>query len=79
LADWEHELLQFPNGAHDDQVDTLSLAVYEVTLGALRSPIRNRRTEPATMQEKMDNLLNKLIKQKQKDRKNPSHPILGKM
>ncbi len=30
LADFEEELLQFPNGAHDDQVDCLSYAVSEL-------------------------------------------------
>jgi predicted phage terminase large subunit-like protein len=31
LQDFESELLSFPHGAHDDQVDTLSAAVQEVT------------------------------------------------
>lgn len=30
LAEWESELLQFPNARHDDQVDTLSAAVAKV-------------------------------------------------
>ena len=29
LADFEHELMSFPNGAHDDQVDTIAYAVSE--------------------------------------------------
>lgn len=35
LAEWQQELLEFNNGAHDDQVDTLSMAAWEVTTGAL--------------------------------------------
>jgi predicted phage terminase large subunit-like protein len=32
LSDFEHELLTFPNGTHDDQVDTLSYAAAYVAL-----------------------------------------------
>ena len=31
LDEWESELLLFPNGRHDDQVDTLAYAALEVT------------------------------------------------
>lgn len=77
LPTFEHELLQFPNGAHDDQVDTVSMAVHEVTLGALRTAVRNPRTEPGTMQEKVDSLLEKLIKKKAQEHR-PRHPELGR-
>lgn len=31
LDEWESELLLFPNGRHDDQVDTLAYAALDVT------------------------------------------------
>ena len=33
LRDLEDELMAFPNGSHDDQVDCLSYAAREVVLG----------------------------------------------
>lgn len=49
LDEWESELLAFPNGAHDDQVDTFSYA-------ALRLDIRGPKPvkhEPATPDERL--------------------------
>lgn len=49
LDEWESELLGFPHGAHDDQVDTFSYA-------ALRLDIRGpkpARPEPATPDERL--------------------------
>jgi predicted phage terminase large subunit-like protein len=37
LSDFEHELLLFPNGAHDDQVDVLSYAAAWVAVQAMES------------------------------------------
>jgi hypothetical protein len=43
LAEWEEELLAFPNGTHDDQVDTLAYAAREVErIGLARSGGRRR-------------------------------------
>jgi len=36
LHDWEDELVSFPDGEHDDQVDTASLSVCREVLGAAR-------------------------------------------
>lgn len=36
LTEWEEELLHFPNGAHDDQVDTYSYAEFMVSNGLVR-------------------------------------------
>jgi len=33
LEEWEHELLAFPNGTHDDQVDVFAYAALELTKG----------------------------------------------
>jgi predicted phage terminase large subunit-like protein len=41
LDEWEHELLAFPNGTHDDQVDTFSYA-------ALRLDVRGPKAKAAT-------------------------------
>lgn len=35
LLEWEDELVQFPNAAHDDQVDTLAYAVQQLNSGTL--------------------------------------------
>ncbi len=36
LNEWEDELLHFPNGAHDDQVDTFSYAEYMISNALVR-------------------------------------------
>lgn len=53
LADFEHELLSFPNGAHDDQVDVLAYAVIEArdkpsvqTPDPERPSLLERRSDP---------------------------------
>lgn len=35
IDEWEKELLAFPRGAHDDQVDTFSMAAHAVATGSL--------------------------------------------
>lgn len=79
LGAFEHELEMFPNGTHDDQVDVLSIAVFEVTQGGLQTPVRNPRTEPATMQEKVDAQLEKMIRDRRRERRGRRHPVLGRM
>jgi predicted phage terminase large subunit-like protein len=50
LWEWENELLEFPVGAHDDQVDVLAYACIELA----RSTVRPRRLhrQPATREER---------------------------
>ena len=43
LIDLEAELLSFPNGAHDDQVDVVSYAVYMQSWGYLTEKKRKSR------------------------------------
>lgn len=74
LDEWERELLAFPNGAHDDQVDTFSLAAHEVTRGALQRPRGRRKPEPATLEERLAAHIEKKYGKKKAGR----HPILGK-
>lgn len=76
LDEWERELLAFPNGTHDDQVDTLSFAVHEVTRGALQHPRSARKAKPFTMQERMDAHADRVFS---KRRKQPIHPELGRI
>lgn len=52
LDEWENEILMFPNGAHDDYVDTLSYAANEIARGVLQ-PKRKRSPEPSTPDERM--------------------------
>jgi predicted phage terminase large subunit-like protein len=45
--EWESELLSFPNGAHDDQVDTLAYAGVELARGTVRARRRRWETRPS--------------------------------
>lgn len=49
--EWEPELLAFPSGAHDDQVDTFAYACGQLAIGR-RGP-RPSKPEPATPDEKL--------------------------
>lgn len=49
LGDFEAELLAFPNGSHDDQVDCVSYAASVITRGALSSAWRQVLEEQAGM------------------------------
>lgn len=74
LHEWEHEHLQFPNGTHDDQVDTGSYAAQIQDLMPAKRPRDN--SEPVTMQEKVDDYAQRRFGKK---RKRARHPMLGKM
>lgn len=71
LEEWEHELLSFPNGAHDDQVDTFAYACLELALG--RRP--GTKDVPVTPDEKFAAHL-AAVKKPKKSRR-PGHPLLG--
>ncbi len=75
LNEWTTELLQFPNGAHDDQVDALSMAAEEITTGALANPIREAKLEPTTMEGRIA----RYKVQRRKGGRNARHPELGKV
>ena len=53
LNEFEHELLSFPNGAHDDQVDVLAYAA-KILSDRLTPGRRAKRSEPETIEEKID-------------------------
>ncbi len=65
LSEWEHELLLFPNGRFDDQVDTLGYAAIEADKIVL--PDR-RQPEPSSRQRKARRL----------QHRNQRHPVLGR-
>ena len=71
LDEWTHECLAFPNGTHDDQVDTFSYAAIEVD----RRTFTHRRKEAEvglTMHEKIWDNIRKEKKQRNR------HPVLGR-
>lgn len=65
LSEWEHELLLFPNAAHDDQVDVLSHAA--IVADQRRS--RPKRTEPRSVRERL----------RRARARRPVHPVLGRL
>lgn len=70
-----HEMLQFPNGTHDDQVDTLSMIVHEITVGPLSTPVRVPHRESDTLEARLD----RWVKRHEKQKKRPRHPEMGRM
>ncbi|MFP5368363.1 MAG: phage terminase large subunit, partial [Actinomycetes bacterium] len=75
LEEWEHELLQFPNGKYDDQTDTFSYAVSELH----RLPVRRRKKEDPGGRKMEDRLAARLDKMLNKRKKRPHHPELGRL
>jgi predicted phage terminase large subunit-like protein len=53
LDEWVHEHLGFPNGAHDDCVDTSAYAA-KILSDRLTPSRRARKAEPATLEERID-------------------------
>lgn len=74
LGEFEHELLAFPNGTHDDMVDCLAYAYQEFLLWPHPRPPKGGRG--ATLEEKVAAHLEKLTK-RQKGR--IVHPTLGRL
>jgi predicted phage terminase large subunit-like protein len=72
LPDFEDELLSFPVGAHDDQVDVLAYAAIELMNGVLRG--RRLHKEPETIFERHW----ASIKKRDRDRRHPCHPVIGR-
>lgn len=73
VSNWEHELLLFPSGTYDDQVDTFAYAAKEILTGYSlhRPPAENPHRTP-TIQERC-------LAQVTGGRKVPDHPMLGRM
>jgi len=65
--DWDQELVKFPKGAKDDQVDTLAYAV-QVWVD-LPITTRVEKAEPATMQERVEAHVEKLTRKNMKGRR----------
>ncbi len=79
LADWEEELTQFPDGAHDDQVDVFSYAVAAVMSGGVgyrpRTDHWGERTTPGEPGGPLDSDPTTLGRK----RKVIDHPLLGRL
>ncbi len=80
LLDFEEELLQFPDGMHDDQVDVFAYAVAAVMAGGAgyrpRTDKWGDRTMPGEPGSAYDNDPSTLKKGK---KAGPLHPILGRL
>lgn len=72
LEEWEHELLSFPNGTHDDQVDVFAYAARELAYGKGMG-WKRPKLEPETPQER---IRAQLDRQRRRDRE---HPVLGSL
>lgn len=68
LPDFEHELLLFPSGTHDDQVDVLAYAAKELLAG-INMHRRPKPPEPDTIDAKVWATL--------QGRNRSDHPVLG--
>lgn len=75
LAEFEHELLLFPSGTHDDQVDVFSYAAMEVLRGVSFQK-RPKTKTPETVSERAWANVAKMEKQAARRRKG-GHPIIG--
>ncbi len=75
VGEFTHELLAFPNGTHDDQVDTLSLLAEHITTGAMSVPRKEQWRESNSMEARLERHLRKQEKRK----KHKRHPVLGKL
>lgn len=71
LEEWENELLQFPHGTHDDQVDCFAYAGVEFGKRRRWAPPQ-RKEDDDTFQKKIDRQL------RSRQSKAQYHPILGK-
>lgn len=71
LADWEHELLMFPSGTYDDQVDVLSYAAHELLRGMNLKP----REKPAWQEPSIEDRCWKQLRDQHNDKH--YHPVLG--
>jgi hypothetical protein len=74
LNDWEHELLLFPTGTHDDQVDVFSYAAQETLRGMnLHKKPKTAYTAP-TLEERVQKYI-----QGRGDPDVVDHPVLGRL
>ncbi len=71
LADFEDELLTFPVGKHDDQVDVVAYAAIEMAKRTIRP--HKVKSEPTNAADAM------WEKVKKRDRGNRHHPVIGRM
>ena len=75
IEEWEHEHLQFPNGTHDDQVDTTAYAVNELQL----LPIRRKKDDAAEDRSPDARIKARLDAMLSRKRKRVQHPEMGRL
>ncbi|MGH7744116.1 MAG: phage terminase large subunit [Candidatus Dormibacteria bacterium] len=77
LSEWEHELLAFPKGTHDDQVDNLAYAVQTVVTGVLAFLPKDPEREPTTIEERVRTNVDRTWKRKRRERRSgaQAHPL----
>lgn len=71
LSDWEHELLLFPTGTHDDQVDVFAYAATEILRNLNMTRPTQKLYEPPTLEERVEKW------RKGRDSQAVEHPMLG--
>jgi predicted phage terminase large subunit-like protein len=69
LSNWEHELLIFDSGTHDDQVDVFAYAAKEVLRGMNLSRPEEKTWRPPTLEERVDAHRKRTVTHE--------HPVLG--
>jgi predicted phage terminase large subunit-like protein len=70
LGEYEDEMLTFPVGAHDDQVDVTAYAGIELAAGTLRA--RKHKREPETMEDRIWAHVEK------RNKRRHLHPTIGR-
>lgn len=75
LTDFEHELLQFPKGSHDDQVDCLAHAAREVAIGPWSTAHQERPPEDNSIEARIQ----RHIEARHAKRRSRHHPELGRL
>ena len=76
LTEWEDELVAFPNGTHDDQVDTLAYAVQQLNSGTLGVKKPHDEDDDQSQEAKVRRWLEKKTR---KTGRSFQHPELGRM
>lgn len=75
LSEFERELLAFPNGRHDDQVDVLAHAAREVAIGPWATALQEKSPYDASLEGR----LARFIDAKHSKRRRRQHPVIGKL
>lgn len=72
-TEFDHELLTFPAGSHDDQVDVFSYAASEILTGMNLRPAPREEQHPVTVEDKIWRHL------RERETRHRYHPMLGRI